>query len=230
MSFKKLLKNVSNRDKMCTFGYIKRQEKRLNIASVPLMIQYYCLKYYYEFDEFEKCGSGMMIEENNRKITNKCDWPWNCWDAAYCKLAIDASLDINVIYKWKFKIESNAISIGIGIDSTYSALDHNIFDFNRLKNENDKFYCICSREYFYDSSIKKDKQYILNKKKRTFRKDYEITMKINLNNGAISFLNNYSGGRVATYIDKTKIYHVVVGSTSKYPGYIELIDFTTTYF
>ena len=59
MSFKELSK-IDNRTKDAVQGWIRNQEKSLNIRNVASMIKAICILYYREFDVFDKDSIGSI--------------------------------------------------------------------------------------------------------------------------------------------------------------------------
>ena len=238
MSLKQLLNIVTDHDKMCTFGFIREQQKQLNLIAVPMMIQYCCLKYYFEFDQFEKCGSKMqIIGENKMKVEIKESG--SGWNTAYCAFLLDPALNQNVIYEWKFKI-GDAWNC-IGIQSSYDSLDQYLFGWGTVTNTN-KVYGLHSNGFLYVGE-----NYIGTTDK--FGEGDEITMVMNMRDETLSFrknsrnleisLNHKAGLRNTTQFDATKLYHASVcvsrnqNKNHDYYGKpcdsFELIDFKAIY-
>lgn len=225
MSFKQLLKDASDRDKMCTFGYIREQQKALNLFNVPVMLQYFCLQYYFEYDEFERCGSKMEIRGVDKQkvlaiMTKSGRWRESAgWSTAYFKLPINPKLNIDVIYEWTFKIGGDRW-ICIGIDSDYSSLNQYLFRSKSDHTEN--VYGIHANGGIYNTSNYMDHD------PYGFGYGDTITMRVNMKSHQLSFIKNGIDSKIAIGFCPENIYHVAV-SIGLGKAWVKLIDFKAKY-
>ena len=73
-----LCKEIDQYEKDTVFGYIRLQTKELDFKhNIPSLILHACLLYYHEYACFDidKCGEGMELTDNNRKVTMIKDFP-----------------------------------------------------------------------------------------------------------------------------------------------------------
>ena len=109
--------DIKTRIKIC--GYLRKQEYNLSI-SIPVMIQYVVMVYYWINEKFAKHGDNITLRSNG-KIA-RCSYPWIIkYNTVYGNNVIDIQDRSIVSYKWTFKL--NLISavppaICIGLDST----------------------------------------------------------------------------------------------------------------
>ena len=96
------LKKAHQDIKDLVFGYIRESNKCI----IPLIINYFCLKYFWETDEWDITKIGLLIIKNKKTILlNKNS---NFYNSAYLSRICDVG-----IYHWKFKIKQ--ISMGWNI-------------------------------------------------------------------------------------------------------------------
>ena len=102
MSFKKLLKMVDDGSKDSVFGYIRQSCKESGKASIPMMIQYCCLRYYFLNEYFSKCGINMKISDNGHVV--RAIRRSEHVDSAIGKFIVDLRNDLVTEYKWTIKL------------------------------------------------------------------------------------------------------------------------------
>ena len=100
MSVKRFLDKVSARDKDCVFGYFRENVKKLKMLSVPMLVQYCCLQFYFEYDEFDKCSKNIEIIGKHRDKIQLGQIVSSLWTTTYGKIEIIG----NMIYEWTFKV------------------------------------------------------------------------------------------------------------------------------
>ena len=143
------LKRVDNNIKSCIFGYTRETESSLSIT-VPMLIQYLIILYYWIEEKFTAHGSKINVDK-----TNKIAWYDDTagkYNTVYGNYAIDINDTSIVRYKWTFKIIStypiDDWPIVIGIDSSNNKFINNDFASNKI---NDSIYrAIGSNSYSYN--------------------------------------------------------------------------------
>ena len=93
----KRLKQINNKDKFAVFGYIRETENESSLLTIPMMIYYLCLAYYFQEDYFDESRSNMAISADKLTATHNGEWAY-----AYCKQWIDSHVE--QITKWIIKI------------------------------------------------------------------------------------------------------------------------------
>ena len=97
----KELKKINDTHKFTVFGYAKRVQKESSLT-IPLMINYLCLAYYFHGEYFEKCGNNLEISNGAVTLT-KIGKSRNWRDTAYGKIWIKSNM--KQVASWKFRID-----------------------------------------------------------------------------------------------------------------------------
>ena len=111
MASLKKLKTLDHADKSLVFGYITHMEEESNISSIPLVIVYKILAYFYIYEYFSECGDDLQITDDKTTVTkaykehHRFNHRW--WNNAYGHLWFNSNG--NEIVKWKFEIKGNGI-------------------------------------------------------------------------------------------------------------------------
>ena len=235
MSVKRLLERVSDRDKFSILGYFRENEKKLKLLPVPMLIQYCCLQFYFEFDEFDntQCHKHLKIKGNHKdKIRVKKGEPMdvNEWRTGCGKMKIYRHEIIAKAYEWSFKICGSFIRWAcIGIASTEcnaSAFGNCFVSTPRIRSmasfyglhANGSLYC-CTR------GIKQNaKPYM----EYGFDSGDVITMGLNMDKGIIYYRKNGTTYGLETRFGVTQTYNIAV-SIGQTNCYVQLVDFKAIY-
>ena len=142
------LKLVDNNTKFCIFGYARETESSLSIT-VPMLIQYLIILYYWIGEKFTTHGDGIKVDK-----TKKIAWYNDTFGTSYNTVYGNYVIDINdtsiIRYEWTFKIIStldiDLHPMCIGIDSSNNKFIND--DFSNFKN-NHPYYGIGSNGYSY---------------------------------------------------------------------------------
>ena len=162
MTTLKALKSIPNNPKYTVFGYIQRMEKELCVVSLPTIISYLILGYYFHGEYFEKAGDDLKISNDKMSVIriNKPSPIFTAFmNTAYGKSWIPGNL--NKIIQWRFKIESygdanrtqstvyvNKISIGI------VSKDHRLNqDFGNMSDKPWKYFFIYGRRWDFRNGL-----------------------------------------------------------------------------
>ena len=106
----KQLKAIKNKYQFTVFGYIREKQEELSLDTIPPIISYTCLAFYFhKMDEFdaEKCGENLTLSQNKETIRREPEREGydNNANTAFCTLWIDTK--IKQIAKWKLKIHEH---------------------------------------------------------------------------------------------------------------------------
>lgn len=106
MALLKKLKMANQRSKDTVFGYSRLCSNEESIT-IPMMIQYLFLAYYWIYDKFRVYGKGLALDHNNyNKVTNLCRSRTLIWNTVYGKQGIINYNDTSIIkYEWIFSFE-----------------------------------------------------------------------------------------------------------------------------
>ena len=107
----KQLKAIKNKYQFTVFGYIREKQEELSLDTIPPIISYTCLAFYFhKTDEFDpkKCGENLTLLQNKETIRWEPEREayGNNASTAFCTLWIDTK--IKQIVKWKLKIHENS--------------------------------------------------------------------------------------------------------------------------
>ena len=128
MSFPKLLENVNKQVKYCVFGYIRNIELLFKFPSIPIVIFYLCLGYYYNAEQFEDARKDCFRISNDKlTITNikRCRFPNH---TIYLQRFIESTIER--VIKWTFKINrlgSDYYEMAFAIVSKQESIKKGIF-------------------------------------------------------------------------------------------------------
>ena len=64
MTTLKELKKIPLKIRSAVFGYMRQTEKQLYLSTVPIMVYYLCLGYYFHGEYFEKAGNDLQISDD----------------------------------------------------------------------------------------------------------------------------------------------------------------------
>lgn len=106
MSSLKFLSKLNDSNKSLVFGYVRSIEKKSNMITIPMLIYYQILTYFYIHEYFTKCGDELEISEDKmtlKKIDiihsrHTKEWMNN----AYCNIWFASNGQ--EIATWKFKL------------------------------------------------------------------------------------------------------------------------------
>ena len=129
MSLRDLLK-VDNSTKYTVFGYVRKIEtNQSSFHSIPTIVSYLCLQYFWHHEYFDKCGHQLEISNNRTSVTkvhSGIGWMNSCYGKTWIQS------DINQIATWTFSItlpfsfnKSSKPSMYFGIVSDDGYLDGN---------------------------------------------------------------------------------------------------------
>ena len=119
----KTIKWIDQRNKDLMFGFIREINELY--TTIPMMINYICLLYYYLIPEkFIKCSSNLNItssDSNKNDVVTICKYSSE-WENMHGNVIINTENNPNVIATWTVK--TNSVCCIIGIHSMYD--DENI--------------------------------------------------------------------------------------------------------
>ena len=111
----KRIKKIGNHDKLPVFGYIRKSQNELTFLTIPMLIYYLCLAYYFHEEYFEKCTNNMKISKDKMSMIHSKEISYLKYGYVWCKQCIDSQIHLNV--KWKIKIDRKCRTISIRIAS-----------------------------------------------------------------------------------------------------------------
>ena len=113
------LNGIDDKFKDAAFGYIRRIEKKNKLfTTIPVMINYLCLNYYYAGEYFAKCAFLTRVSNNRMTITA------HGYGTSYGNVWIDPR--IPQIVRWTFKIGKDS-TLTFGIVSSEDSPDPDYF-------------------------------------------------------------------------------------------------------
>eukprot|EP01084_Bolivina_argentea_P254612 428071_1 len=202
MSSMKRIKNVDAHSKYCVFGYIREMELNLKLPTIPLLISYICVSYFYEPEYFSKARPDCFkISENKLTITNIKTTNDNT-HTVYCHKWTNSMS--NSIVKWTFVIngkkqdtDSDGIFFGFVTQENKGSILCDFSSNRELPNyaighNGTKFFgsAICNTEASYGFDEKDEIEYTLN------LKNASISSNINNANDLILFNNIERSGDI----------------------------------
>ena len=133
MSSLKNIKSIKQRPKDLIFGYIRKSTQSITYTTIPTMINYLCLLYYYLLkDKFVKPDHMMEISSSDKNDDTKKDIVnahiCNEWLSVNGDIIINPMKNPNVIATWTVKV--NARNCQIGIHSSYENKLHSFGNAN----------------------------------------------------------------------------------------------------
>lgn len=226
MSLSKL-KQVDNRSRMVIFGYIRRFETKHQHVTIPMMIQYLFLIYYWINEKFTVHGDDIKLEQDGKVATRlkKIIAPYH---TAYGNHTIDLADTSIIAYQWTFQIRDipfkNLSPICIGIDaSSDKYISH---DFTAAYYNHCEFYSIGSNNNVYNRRWSEWSDNNL-KLLRKWRKDDILVLLLNVQSKNFKIKMDGQEGLIANNIwfQNTK-YNLGVALPHE-NARVELIDFQT---
>ena len=126
MSSWKRAKTMEQRQKDLISGYVRESTKSISYTTIPIMINYICLLYYYITDKFIKCTTRIEISSTNNKEASKASinedikssWR-NIWENIHGNIIINPRDNPNLIATWIIKMNFRNECI-IGIHGKYN--------------------------------------------------------------------------------------------------------------
>ena len=91
--------------KNAVFGYVRSMEKRLSVCSIPALISYIILNYYYLSDYFAKYGKQVKVSNDNMKATKVAEIGARYDNMTFGNVWIDSS--IPQIATWTLRTSTN---------------------------------------------------------------------------------------------------------------------------
>ena len=117
MSLLNQIKQIDQRTKDVTFGFIRESTKSIKYTTIPMMINYICLLYYYVvFDKFIRCGKSIKIESSNSKnnnIATSTPSVSSHYGSIHGNVIINPRRNPQVIATWTIKVNTSHCAIGI---------------------------------------------------------------------------------------------------------------------
>ena len=158
------LKEADLKTKCVIFGYSRQQQNEISM-SIPSMIQYLFLMYYWIQEKFTKCGKHIVLDSKCKKAQKKYKNVFCPYDTVYGNNVIDIDDTSIKIYKWTLKISASlgfspSYPMCIGIDSYHESMND---DFSSTHVNPGEFYSIGSNGGCYSWNQSKEifKQEIL---------------------------------------------------------------------
>ena len=146
------LKKIDDNTKFCIFGFTRNHERKLKIT-IPMMIQYLFMIYYWIEEKFTVHGDYIDLDETNTIATCSKISSQYKYNTAYGNGVIDINDSSIIKYKWTFKIlrtfHGGSTPICIGIDSSYNRCINN--DFSSDRDNQDLYYSIGSNYCTFSS-------------------------------------------------------------------------------
>ena len=226
MSSLKELKNLKGPNKFLVFGYIRKIEQQSNLATIPLLIFYNILGYFYLNEYFSKCGDEIEISDDRKTITKTKSLGNGYWrNNSYGNLWFASNG--NEIATWKFRI--NRIKIdSSGFNEIYfvfSSKDHRL---NEDANDTDdipNYGCSnCGELTSHGQGIGNNDHY----DDSMHDKDDVISITLNTKKGEILFDFIENGDTAAKYTgieQDANIKYKLAVSLSSVKNSITLVDF-----
>ena len=103
MSLSKILSNTDQNTQYSVYGWVRMQEKTLNLGHIPVMISAICIMYYRKDDIFEIAASGMKISSNGRIITRIGERGFS-FSNVYGLNKIPTDDDNKKVYQWNLRM------------------------------------------------------------------------------------------------------------------------------
>ena len=223
MSLVQKCKSIDQISKHLTYGYIREATKNITYTTIPIMIPYICLLYYYLVPEKFIKGCGLQIYSSDKKDAHKSNVVKTCdrthvWHNAHGSVIINAAKNPNAVAIWTLKVnkckDSSNFIIGI----------HSVFDKNSVeygKGDN--------RYGWWGSGYKIVNGIALSRTVDTFENGDVITMELNIPDKTLLFYKNKKRSKNFTidHIDVTATYHLVVRLFRSMfaSGIVSIIDF-----
>ena len=232
MASLKQAKMIDQETKDLIFGYVRKANDSLS-STIPVMINYICLLYYYLVPEkFIKCSSECMqiaSSENDGRTNDIVRMKDGCgWSNMHGNVIINPTENPKVTAAWRVKIDADLCVIGIhsmyGDDTTcygdaYTAnIDEETGNMTQTR---------MSPNYGWQGDLKTIISHI-NKKRGMdeFKRGDMIEMRLDLSEKTLRFQkNNKETNIVFNNIDISANYHLMIRTTADSESSFQIIDF-----
>ena len=143
------VKNIDNESKFLVSGFVR--ESKIN-NTIPIMIEYLIMIYYWIEEKFTISGDGITLDETQKIAKTKNNF-YGTYNTIYCNNVIDLNDTSIIKYEWTFKIINTADLITywpyknpiiIGIDSSKNNKYFINNNFGQINVNRNKFYSITS--------------------------------------------------------------------------------------
>lgn len=120
MSFKKL-KSINQTTKDLVFGFIRKETKSISHTTIPMMVNYFCLLFYYLVsDKFIRGSSRITISSSDPNQNRKGDVATmyaggygSILETVYGNIILNIKENPTMVATWKIKLNTYCCKIGI---------------------------------------------------------------------------------------------------------------------
>ena len=221
----KQAKMIDQGNKDLVFGYVRKVNDSLS-STIPIMINYICLLYYYlipeKFIEFppKYMQTTTSDEHNDSKDDIVTIIEWCPWSNIHGNVIINAKDNPNVIAIWRMKVEAD--SCFIGIHSMYGN-DKVCFGYGYQKGwEQTKM----SPNYSWGGTRAMISHIEGNYGMDMFKRGDAITLRLDLSTRKLNFYKNAEETNIVfNNIDTSTNYHLMIRTNESTQSSFQIIDF-----